>query len=71
MLGRAGISLSLHVSLSLSLSEHSQSQGPVLSRALLPLSLWVQIKARRVPAQLSVEESDRVKEREGRAGNAF
>lgn len=56
---------------SLSLSEQSQSQGPVLSRALLPLSLWVQIKARRVPAQLSAEESDREKEREGRAGNAF
>lgn len=61
-LGRAGISSSLCVSPS-----SPQSQGPVLSQALLPLpllSLWVQIKAQRVPAQLSAEESDREKERE-------
>lgn len=61
-LGRAGISSSLCVSPS-----SPQSQGPVLSQALLPLplrSLWVQIKAQRVPAQLSAEESDGEKERE-------
>lgn len=61
-LGRAGISSSLCVSPS-----SPQSQGPVLSQALLPLpllSLWVQIKAQRVSAQLSAEESDREKERE-------
>lgn len=62
-LGRAGISSSLCVS-----PRGPQSQGPVLIQALLPLlpplSLRVQIKAQRVPAQLSAEESDSEKQRE-------